>query len=76
MTKDLLWQLITVCFYFKEAGFKPKKKIDFIVGTNEETNWVGINYYLKHEPTPDQVFSPDAEYPIINGEQGILHIRT
>lgn len=55
----------------KEAGFKPKKKIDFIVGTNEETDWVGINYYLKHEPTPDQVFSPDAEYPIINGEQGI-----
>lgn len=55
----------------KEAGFEPKKKIDFIVGTNEETNWVGINYYLKHEPTPDQVFSPDAEYPIINGEQGI-----
>ena len=55
----------------KEAGFKPKKKIDFIVGTNEETNWVGIDYYLKHEPTPDQVFSPDAEFPIINGEQGI-----
>ncbi|RVU70480.1 MULTISPECIES: dipeptidase PepV [Lactobacillus] len=55
----------------KEAGFKPKKKIDFVVGTNEETNWVGINYYLKHEPTPDQVFSPDAEFPIINGEQGI-----
>lgn len=55
----------------KEAGFTPKKKIDFIVGTNEETNWVGIDYYLKHEPTPDQVFSPDAEYPIINGEQGI-----
>ena len=55
----------------KEAGFEPKKKIDFIVGTNEETNWVGIDYYLKHEPTPDQVFSPDAEFPIINGEQGI-----
>lgn len=55
----------------KEAGFKPKKKIDFILGTNEETNWVGLNYYLKHEPTPDQVFSPDAEFPIINGEQGI-----
>ena len=29
----------------KEAGFTPKKKIDFIVGTNEETNWVGIDYY-------------------------------
>ncbi|GFZ27339.1 dipeptidase PepV [Lactobacillus corticis] len=55
----------------KEAGFEPKKKIDFVLGTNEETDWVGIDYYLKHEPTPDQVFSPDAEFPIINGEQGI-----
>lgn len=59
----------------KEAGFKPKKKIDFVVGTNEETNWVGIDYYLKHEPTPDQVFSPDAEFPIINGEQGIYTLE-
>lgn len=59
----------------KEAGFKPKKKIDFVLGTNEETNWVGIDYYLKHEPTPDIVFSPDAEYPIINGEQGIFTLE-
>ena len=40
----------------KEAGFKPKKKIDFVLGTNE-TNWVGIDYYLKHEPTPDIVLT-------------------
>ncbi len=55
----------------KDAGFKPKKKIDFILGTNEETNWLDMDYYLAHEPAPDQVFSPDAEFPIINGEQGI-----
>lgn len=61
----------------KENGYEPEKKIDFVVGTNEETNWVGIDYYLKHEPTPEQVFSPDAEFPIINGEQGIftLHLN-
>lgn len=59
----------------KEAGFEPKKKIDFVLGTNEETNWVGINYYLKHEPWPDQAFSPDAEFPIINGEQGIVSLK-
>lgn len=46
----------------KEHGFKPKKKIDFVVGTNEETNWVGIDYYLKHQPAPDVAFSPDAEF--------------
>ncbi|MBP2058587.1 dipeptidase PepV [Lactobacillus colini] len=59
----------------KENGFKPNKKIDFVLGTNEETNWVGIDYYLKHEPTPDMAFSPDAEFPIINGEQGIVTLK-
>ena len=59
----------------KEHGFKPKKKIDFVVGTNEETDWVGIEYYLKHQPAPDVAFSPDAEFPIINGEQGIVTLK-
>ena len=59
----------------KEHGFKPKKKIDFVLGTNEETNWVGIDYYLKHQPAPDVAFSPDAEFPIINGEQGIVTLK-
>ncbi len=59
----------------KENGFKPKKKIDFVLGTNEETNWVGIDYYLKHQPAPDVAFSPDAEFPIINGEQGIVTLK-
>ncbi|QNQ81926.1 dipeptidase PepV [Lactobacillus sp. PV037] len=59
----------------KEHGFKPSKKIDFVLGTNEETNWVGIDYYLKHQPAPDVAFSPDAEFPIINGEQGIVTLK-
>lgn len=67
------------CYYglliLKEHGFVPSKKIDFVLGTNEETNWVGIDYYLKHEPKPDMVFSPDAEFPIINGEQGIVTLK-
>lgn len=59
----------------KEAGFQPQKKIDFILGTNEENDWVDMDYYLKNEPRPDLVFSPDAEFPIINGEQGIYTLR-
>ena len=59
----------------KENGFKPNKKIDFVLGTNEETNWVGIDHYLEHEPAPDIAFSPDAEFPIINGEQGIVTLK-
>ncbi|WP_435891517.1 dipeptidase PepV [Lacticaseibacillus salsurivasis] len=47
------------------------KKIHFIIGTDEESDWVGIHRYLETEPAPDFGFSPDAEFPIINGEKGI-----
>ena len=47
------------------------KKIHFILGTDEESDWVGIHRYLETEPAPDFGFSPDAEFPIINGEKGI-----
>jgi succinyl-diaminopimelate desuccinylase len=31
-----------------------------------------MEYYLKHDEAPTMSFSPDANYPIINGEKGIL----
>lgn len=60
----------------KENGFKPKKKIDFIIGTDEETDWIGMKYYLKKEPAPDIVFSPDSGFPIVNGQSGLAVLNT
>ena len=66
------------CYYglkiLKELDVKLSKKIRFIVGTNEETGWADMDYYFEHceLPKPDFGFSPDAEFPIINGEKGIL----
>ncbi|MHA8110957.1 dipeptidase PepV [Lactobacillaceae bacterium Melli_B4] len=54
----------------KDAGIQPKFKIRFLIGTDEESNWTGINHYLDLEPAPDFGFSPDAEFPVINGEKG------
>ncbi|MEA1976022.1 MAG: dipeptidase PepV [Bacillota bacterium] len=48
------------------------KKIRIIFGLNEETHWKSINYYLKHEEIPDLSFTPDADFPVIHGEKGIL----
>lgn len=56
----------------KKLNIAPKQKIHFIIGTDEESEWVGLNEYLKDEPTPDYGFSPDAAFPIINGEKGIV----
>ena len=57
----------------KECGYTPKKTIRLILGLDEETNWHGMDYYLKHvDRLPDFGFTPDADFPAINGEMGIL----
>ena len=49
------------------------KRVRFVVGTDEESGWRDMDYYFKYVglPEPDFGFSPDAEFPIINGEKGI-----
>ena len=41
--------------------------------TDEESGWADMDYYFEHVglAKPDFGFSPDAEFPIINGEKGI-----
>lgn len=34
-----------------------------------------VDYYLAHYPAPLFCFSPDAEFPLCNGEKGIFHGR-
>lgn len=56
----------------KKLGIKPLQQIHFIVGTDEESEWLGVHRYAETQPMPDYGFSPDAEFPIINGEKGIV----
>ncbi|MFV0560820.1 MAG: dipeptidase PepV [Enterococcus sp.] len=56
----------------KELNLPLSKKIRFIFGTDEESEWVGIHRYMEVEEMPKFGFSPDAYFPIINGEKGIL----
>lgn len=59
----------------KDGGFKPAKKIKLIAGCNEESGWGCINYYTKHAHMPETGFSPDADFPVIYAEKGILHVK-
>ena len=63
----LLWLKI-----IKELGLPTSKRVRFIVGTDEESGWADMDYYFEHVglAKPDFGFSPDAEFPIINGEKG------
>jgi len=48
------------------------KKVRIILGTDEESGWRGLSYYLTKEKMPDLGFAPDANFPLIYGEKGIL----
>lgn len=56
----------------QESGLPVTKRARIILGTDEETQARGIKYYLKKEEKPLYGFSPDAEFPVIYAEKGIL----
>lgn len=56
----------------KDSGIIPEKKVRLILGLDEETNWDGITHYFSKEKAPDSGFTPDADFPVIFGEKGIL----
>jgi len=58
--------------FLKELGHEPNKRVRIILGTDEETGWRGINEYFKTEEMPEIGFAPDANFPLIYGEKGIL----
>ncbi|MBM7554911.1 dipeptidase PepV [Thalassobacillus pellis] len=56
----------------KDQGFRPNKRIRLIVGTDEERDWKGIKYYFDKEEMPTFGFSPDAAFPVIHAEKGLI----
>ncbi len=59
----------------KDDGFAPSKKIKLIVGCNEESGWHCIEHYKECAMMPETGFSPDADFPVIYAEKGILQVR-
>lgn len=58
----------------KELNIPLKKGVRLIFGTNEENGGDDIEHYCEKFPLPPMVFTPDGEYPVINGEKGMLRI--
>ncbi len=66
---------LTALRILKEAGFVPKKKIYLIAGCDEESGMACMTYYKQHGPIPDFGFVPDASFPVIYGEKGIMNVK-
>jgi succinyl-diaminopimelate desuccinylase len=56
----------------KDAGVLTEKRVRLILGLDEEINWTGMKYYMERVETPAFGFTPDADFPVIHGEMGIL----
>ena len=59
----------------KEMGFQPKKRVFLIVGCDEETGMSCMKYYNEHGEIPDFGFVPDADFPVVYGEKGIMNLN-
>jgi len=56
-----------------ESGEKFNRRVRIIIGCDEESGrWACMKHYFKHNEMPLCGFSPDADFPIINSEMGIL----
>ena len=56
--------------YLKDNGIALRYPVRALLGANEETNMKDVDYYAKHFPMPAFCFTPDAEFPVCNGEKG------
>lgn len=58
----------------KASGVPLSRRIRILFGLNEETGCRDMKYYLANGgEVPLMGFTPDGEYPIINGEKGIMN---
>lgn len=59
-----------------DSGKTLNKRVRLILGLNEEKAWKCIHHYKEiGEETPSVGFSPDADFPCIYAEKGILSVR-
>ncbi len=61
--------------YLKEKQIPLKYPVRALLGANEETGMGDVEHYLANYPAPLFCFSPDANFPLCNGEKGIFHGR-
>jgi succinyl-diaminopimelate desuccinylase len=63
-----LYALKALC----NSGAKLARRFRLIVGLDEESGFRCLERYKETEEIPEASFSPDASFPVVNGEKGIL----
>lgn len=58
-----------------DEGAVFNKRVRLVFGTDEERDWEDMDYYVENEEQPSFGFTPDGDFPVINGEKGMVHLR-
>lgn len=59
----------------RNSGLPIRRRVRVLMGCNEETGSNDLKYYRSHGgELPVMGFTPDGEYPVINGEKGIINV--
>ncbi len=58
----------------RDLNIPLKKRVMLITGCDEESGMECMNYYCDHAEVPQMGFVPDANFPVIYGEKGGLHV--
>lgn len=56
----------------KDAALPLSKRVRILFGTMEEETGPDVSYYRGLEPLPALGFTPDAYFPIVNAEKGLI----
>ena len=58
------------CLALKDLGLLPENSVKLIFGCAEETGSSDLKHYFKTEKSAPNTFTPDADFPVYNGEKG------
>ena len=73
--KGPLAVVYTLMRELKRKNVKLKRRLRLIVGCAEETGSECLDYYRKHAEAPKYGFTPDANFPVICGECGMIQFK-
>lgn len=60
----------------RALGHEPAAGVRILIGTQEETgDWEDVDRLIEAGEAPGPVIVPDGEYPIINGEKGMITLK-
>lgn len=73
--KGPIMSALYALYVIKECKLQLKKPVRIIFGTDEESGFKDVNYYLTKEKPPIMGFTPDCKYPVVYGERGRAKIK-